>query len=78
MQINALYSPNQKKKTILETVKIAAEDGYFFLTLDFVSIGPIWKLKLLDWGKAILGASGSSLEQCPRSREVVLSGTSYL
>ena len=30
MHLNALYSPNQKKKTILETVIIAAEDGYFF------------------------------------------------
>ena len=26
--LNALYSPNQKKKTILETVKIATEAGY--------------------------------------------------
>jgi hypothetical protein len=30
MHLNALYSPNQKKKTILETVKIAAGDGYYF------------------------------------------------
>jgi len=27
MHLNALYSPNQKKKTILETVKIATETG---------------------------------------------------
>ena len=31
--LNALYSPNQKKKTILETVKIATEDGYLFKLL---------------------------------------------
>ena len=30
MHLNALYSPNQKKKTILETVKIATEDGFYF------------------------------------------------
>ena len=28
MHLNALYSPDQKKKTILETVKIATEAGY--------------------------------------------------
>ena len=33
MHLNALYSPNQKKKTILETVKIATEDGYYFKRL---------------------------------------------